>query len=146
MLLHLTHVRLVYCENSRQARARGRNLKNGRLYIPTLLAVVFAVSGCGESPKIQEAKIIVSDSLTDPESAQFRKLEVIDKGNDKFVVCGEVNARNRMGGYVGYRTFIVVDKSAFILDEPNADDLAAKFAYYESIAEACAPVRAKPAS
>lgn len=118
-------------------------MKNGRWYIPTLLAVVFAVSGCGESPKIREAKTIVSDTLTDPESAQFRKLEVIDKGNDKFVVCGEVNARNRLGGYVGYRTFIVVGQSAFILDQPDTDDLAAKFSYYQTIADACAPVQAE---
>lgn len=52
---------------------------------------------------IQAARTLVVERLSDPQSAQFRN-EVIYGGT---IVCGEVNARNRMGGYVGFRWFNV---------------------------------------
>ena len=39
----------------------------------------------------------VRRNLFDPEAAKFRNI----KGN-----CGEINAKNKMGGYTGYRRFI----------------------------------------
>lgn len=42
----------------------------------------------------------VSASLVDPESARFRNISI--KGD---YACGEVNGRNRLGGYVGYKQF-----------------------------------------
>jgi hypothetical protein len=43
-----------------------------------------------------------SDKLSDPTSAQLRKLARSAKVG---IVCGEVNARNRLGGYVGFVPF-----------------------------------------
>jgi hypothetical protein len=43
-----------------------------------------------------------SDKLTDPTSAQVRKLARSTKNG---IVCGEVNAKNRLGGYVGFVPF-----------------------------------------
>lgn len=48
----------------------------------------------------QEAREFITALLTDPASAQFR--DVRDGGK---CVIGEVNAKNRMGGYVGYASF-----------------------------------------
>jgi hypothetical protein len=45
----------------------------------------------------------ITGMLNDPESARFRKVFVSPKGK---AVCGEVNAKNQMGGYVGFRRFI----------------------------------------
>lgn len=48
----------------------------------------------------QEVKFIEDKArvgLFDPEAAKFRNI----KGN-----CGEINAKNKVGGYIGYRRFI----------------------------------------
>lgn len=46
--------------------------------------------------------------LKDPESAQFR---------NQYGLCGEVNAKNAMGGYVGYRRFIAVREDLVVVDD-----------------------------
>ncbi len=51
---------------------------------------------------IAEAKKAVERLLTDPSSVQYRDLKI----HSEDVVCGEVNAKNRLGGYVGFRSFI----------------------------------------
>jgi hypothetical protein len=43
-----------------------------------------------------------SDRFADPLSAQVRKLA---RSTKKGIVCGEVNAKNRLGGYVGFVPF-----------------------------------------
>lgn len=61
--------------------------------------------------KISVATNSIREALNDPESARFRKLFVSPKGR---AVCGEVNAKNKMGGYVGFRRFIVADDQSGI--------------------------------
>lgn len=46
--------------------------------------------------------------LKDPDSAKFR---------DQYGVCGEVNAKNALGGYVGYRRFIAVREDLVVVDD-----------------------------
>lgn len=48
------------------------------------------------------ARKLAADKLIDPTSAQFRKLAVSGT-----TICGEVNAKNRMGAYVGFGRFYV---------------------------------------
>lgn len=48
----------------------------------------------------------VTDSLIDPSSAQFRN----QNGN-----CGEVNAKNRMGGYIGFEKYIYDPKTDHVI-------------------------------
>lgn len=69
----------------------------------TLALVVFGalISGCGDK-KVAEAKSAIEVILKDPSSAQYRNLRVYSEG----VVCGEVNAKNSMGGYAGFTPFI----------------------------------------
>ena len=47
--------------------------------------------------------------LTDPQSAQFRvtkvKMDFEFAGEKQNVVCGSVNAKNKFGGYVGFKQF-----------------------------------------
>lgn len=54
-----------------------------------------------ELPWEVEAKRLVTDGLKDPGSAMFRAIRAV--GDDQ--VCGQVNAKNSFGGYVGYRWF-----------------------------------------
>ena len=67
-------------------------------------------SGSSIPPKIRdEALRIISDRLKDPGSSQFRRLGYISgKNADSRVVCGQVNAKNPFGGYIGYQYFSVV--------------------------------------
>jgi hypothetical protein len=55
------------------------------------------LAGCAK----HEAEEAVKRLLNDPDSAQFSKVTTSSGGN----VCGLVNARNRMGGYVGATPF-----------------------------------------
>jgi hypothetical protein len=57
--------------------------------------------------------------LADPDSAKFDKIE--KKGD---VTCGLVNAKNRLGGYTGFKGFIVEAGKAEV--EVNLGDLATR--------------------
>ncbi|WP_156507147.1 hypothetical protein [Comamonas thiooxydans] len=59
---------------------------------------------------IEELRKPVLAHLNDPDSAKFRNEFV--KGSwrvESSTLCGEINARNAMGGYVGYKKFYSVD-------------------------------------
>jgi len=73
---------------------------------------------------VKKAKGEATRSFLDPDSANFRNLLVtVDKSGR--TLCGEVNAKNRMGGYVGYRRFIAPFKteeqvfSSTLLEAPD---------------------------
>lgn len=58
---------------------------------------------------INELRKPVLERLNDPDSAQFRNEWLLfgwsSWSPDANVLCGEVNAKNRMGGYTGYVKF-----------------------------------------
>lgn len=82
-----------------------------RMMLPALAALLLV--GC-EPGATRSAKELVAARLLDPRSAQF---EDVVSGDG--VVCGRVNAKNRMGGYVGFKRF-VVDVAAGSVDmEPD---------------------------
>lgn len=62
-------------------------------------AAALVLVACGSH---NEAKESIKKMLNDPESAQFSSLQ---DGKKKGDVCGFVNAKNRMGGYVGNTPF-----------------------------------------
>lgn len=64
--------------------------------------------------KIDAATNSIREALNDPESARFRRVALSPKGR---AVCGEVNAKNKMGGYVGFRRFIVAADQSGIEDD-----------------------------
>lgn len=74
------------------------------------------------------AREMVRAELVDPESAQFRNLHT--KG-DK--ICGEVNAKNGMGGYVGFVPFVVSKSSRgnTVVIQPRPHEIAAERAMNE---------------
>lgn len=59
--------------------------------------------------QIRQVEASVRYSLIDPDSASFRNIRADDltlaDGTNYRRVCGEVNSRNRMGGYSGFSTF-----------------------------------------
>lgn len=54
--------------------------------------------------------------LKDPESVRFRNLRFI-KHKERIVICGEVNAKNSFGGYVGFQVFVAGLTAAKIMNE-----------------------------
>lgn len=58
---------------------------------------------------VHELRKPVLAELNDPDSAKFRDEWLASGWTEWFVkgsiLCGEVNAKNRMGGYVGYTPF-----------------------------------------
>lgn len=66
-----------------------------------------------------KAKNAVRGMLNDPESAQFEGLFSNRKTGS---VCGYVNAKNRMGGYVGKQLFIVSSNGEVDFDTATIDE------------------------
>jgi hypothetical protein len=67
------------------------------------LTAVLLIMGCTSDEG--KHKDVVKTRLNDPDSALFR--DVKQSARDKEVWCGELNAKNRMGGYVGYTRYVV---------------------------------------
>lgn len=63
---------------------------------------VLTLTACSDEDgqKIEEVQALVQDQLKDPQSAQFTNVRVVEG-----LVCGEVNAKNSFGGYIGKRKF-----------------------------------------
>ena len=53
-----------------------------------------------------KAQSAVKDSLNDPGSAHFKGLYMASNGGHQYV-CGHVNAKNRLGAFVGFTQFFV---------------------------------------
>jgi hypothetical protein len=56
---------------------------------------------------VRKAKDVIEKDLADPDSVRYRKITFLDEGDGFTTVCGEFNAKNRAGGYVGYQSFSV---------------------------------------
>lgn len=93
-----------------------------------LLGLAFEFSGRDMDTQSQndslfeEAKIAVNRQLSDPASAQYQKL--IKNGN---CVSGEVNAKNKLGGYVGFQSFIYQYKNKDVEIDPGSPDKSLPF-------------------
>jgi hypothetical protein len=69
-----------------------------------LLLNFVACSNLG-NPAVDAAKRAIETRLIDPGSAQYKNIKVKKVSYDIFV-CGEVNVKNRKGGYSGFEPFL----------------------------------------
>lgn len=90
------------------------------------LVLGVVLTGCGKS-RIEQAHELVKEGLTDPTSAMFKDDAERPQKDGSVAVCGRVNAKNRMGGYVGYRMYIVAEGRADVFGEDNASDFAGRY-------------------
>ena len=67
----------------------------------------------GQEKTITAAQDAAKKGLKDPDSAKFQNLRIADFDGGK-VVCGEINAKNSYGGYVGYKRFVAGTSAATI--------------------------------
>lgn len=87
------------------------------------------------------------NALKDPESAQFRNQFV-----GRQALCGEVNARNSMGGYTGYARFIATGQR-FVIEHGGmsswtnkSDDVKALMAALDKELELMRTLNRKPSN
>ncbi len=96
----------------------------------TAMALPLALLSSCDSHSTAERQVIerVKARLTDPDSAQFRNVHEIERKGG-WIVCGEVNSKNRLGGYVGFKKFSAteVEGDLMIADPDTAEGLAATF-------------------
>jgi hypothetical protein len=89
-------------------------------------------TGCDKLPTDENlAKVAVRERLFDPESAQFSEVFTGTPGSG--AICGLVNAKNRMGGYVGRRPFFYSKSSGNVVLVREPPDDGDFIAYYHSI-------------
>lgn len=71
---------------------------------------------------VSKAKSAVSRDFKDPEAAKFRNVGIYKSttGKGGVSVCGEVNAKNSFGAYVGYKRFVVDDDLVEIEDDGSS--------------------------
>lgn len=91
----------------------------GLLILALTMAVSLAVAEekhtfAATDEQIAVAHNAIADSLKDPESLRLKDVVVRSLGdsNNRFI-CGQYNAKNSYGGYVGFRRFVVDAGGAF---------------------------------
>lgn len=83
----------------------------------TVFLLLVMNAGCGKSKDellIETLQAKVAAQLTDPGSAQFRNVKL---SPTKEFICGEINGKNKMGGYVGFVPFVASNDFEFIDSE-----------------------------
>lgn len=82
------------------------------------LCALLLLAACGDT---QRAKDIVAADFRDPDSVQWRNVHSVTDAIQGNFVCGEVNARNGFGAYVGYRKFVVdMDKGTAVIEPQSS--------------------------
>jgi hypothetical protein len=71
--------------------------------------------------QLARLKAEATSDLLDPQAAQFRDLHM-----DDFTLCGEMNAKNALGGYVGFDRFYTAGKAMFRTAAVSLNDRSRK--------------------
>ncbi|ENX06086.1 hypothetical protein [Acinetobacter courvalinii] len=99
-----------------------------------VLITIPTITYANNTSLIKNAKQSIRDSIKDPRSAQFQHIRVVKNLRGERAVCGEVNAKNAFGGYVGFTPFMYVDGASYLAsgDEDYQEDF-----YYVYILSGC---------
>lgn len=119
--------------------------------------VAATLSSCGMIPGTaahseQQAREVLSGTLFDADSAKLRLVRpLVDRTHGKPVdiICGEVNAKNRMGAYVGFRRFLAVPSERFATVDPQGGassdpEMAGAQAGFDGAWPSCEPDKPRP--
>jgi hypothetical protein len=96
------------------------------------VVLLISLAGCeGEAQKaerIERARLLpvaqaaidgVKASLVDPNSAMFSDVTILNGS----ILCGKVNAKNRMGGYNGNKSFVYIGSRALVEQDVQAPSI-----------------------
>lgn len=96
--------------------------------------------GKGYSALVAKAKTTITQNLKDPDAAKFRNIGIYKSttGKGGVSVCGEVNAKNSYGAYIGFRKFVVSDDLGAIDGEESGPSysILGEALCYEKVASA----------
>ena len=87
---------------------------------------------------INQAKSLFAERMRDPEATRFKQeFSAFQTNTGDYIVCGTANAKNAMGGYVGYKQFYIrfSGNTVKALNVPSEDKYAGMVAI--DIAKAC---------
>lgn len=90
------------------------HIKVALVLIAVVGFIVHAAYDAGYIGLEHRTRTWLEDDLLDASSAKFRRLRLAGHG----AVCGEVNAKNRFGAYIGYRRFYAGKHSLALEDDP----------------------------
>lgn len=93
--------------------------KGMTLLLAAILTFCLAACGKSEAQKLHEQTVtltslgekFVKEKVLDPSSAQFRNQFIGKKG----APCGEVNAKDAFGAYIGFQRYISVARDLTLL-------------------------------
>jgi hypothetical protein len=79
------------------------------------LSLLFSTTGCENAvqKKVKTTQDSFRMTLIDPNSAMFQDVKMYEDG----ALCGQVNSKNRMGGYVGFTSFYYKDGTSLVHQE-----------------------------
>ncbi|WP_445773837.1 hypothetical protein [Shewanella sp.] len=86
----------------------------------------FSAASCVNADEFLIEKELVKQKLIDADSAKFQNLSRVVNSKNEDAVCGEVNSRNRMGGYAGFSNFVVLESKFVIFEGTGILDNAYK--------------------
>ena len=101
-----------------------------------LIAASIVLTGCINNVPIttkpivsdavfSEAKRLAADKMRDPEATKFKpEYKAFETNKGDTIVCGTLNGKNAMGGYVGYKPFYIRIRNgvAQAFNLPGEDD------------------------
>lgn len=74
----------------------------GLVAITAIASTIGLIAYLVNSAPVRAAKAAIEKDLRDPTSVQYRGV----RASGSLHACGEVNAKNAMGGYVGFTRFV----------------------------------------
>lgn len=93
-----------------------------RTLVVTVVACLVSLPALAQSKAdlafAKRAKQVAASRMKDPASAQFRTL-VVSRASGERALCGEINAKNAFGAYVGFRPFIADEDGAKFMADSN---------------------------
>lgn len=99
----------------------------GIVYSAVLATSLCACAGDAERDRL---RTVIGSALRDPASAQYRNDRLVRHADGRVYYCGEINARNAFGGYVGFRQFMASSDAATISNPDDSDRVREAFAKF----------------
>lgn len=104
----------------------------------TIASIVLAAAAPVDPPSLEAVQNEFKENLADPDNARFRNVEIVPHKfiPDYFTLCGQVNARNSLGGYTGFQPFMAHVQDGHIVGTPI---IAEDYQTLRFIADLCDP-------